>query len=238
MVPLLYWNLNGTPSEVVPEAILDDLREHSQDNTLRNLTLTAELRRILAAFGSHEIPIVPYKGPVLAASAYGNLAMREFVDLDVLVHKRDFLRAKELLASIGYRQQERLTPTQERAFMHSDGEYHFAPGEMRDPLELHWEITPRTFSFLLDPESLWDRLERTSLGGASVATLSPEDLLLILCAQVRRVLAPAEAGLRRRRGDPSAREHGLGRTREEGRCRRQSADALPQPLPGERPFGS
>jgi hypothetical protein len=100
-----------------------------------------------------------------------------------LVHKQDIPRAKELLTSIGYQQQDLLTPSQERAFLHSDCEYHFAPGgESRDLVELHWKIAPRTFSFLLDPESLWGRLGRTSLGGAAVPTLSPEDLLLILCA--------------------------------------------------------
>jgi Uncharacterised nucleotidyltransferase len=183
MVPLLYWHLNGTLPEAVPEAVLNDLREHFRVNGLRNLALTAELRRILTVLESRGIPVIPYKGPVLAASAYGNLTLREFVDLDVLVHKQDIPRAKELLASIGYQQQDLLTPTQERAFLHSDCEYHFAPGgENRDLVELHWRITPRTFSFLLDPESLWGRLERISLGGAAVPTLSPEDLLLILCA--------------------------------------------------------
>jgi len=183
MVPLLYWHLKGTFPEAVPEVTMNDLREHFRTNSLRNLVLTAELRRILTVFDSHGVPVIPYKGPVLAAFAYGNLTLRQFVDLDVLVHKQDIPRAKGLLASIGYRQQDLLTPTQERAFLHSDCEYHFAPGgENRDLVELHWNITPRTFSFLLDPEDLWGRLERIPLGGDTVPTLPPEDLLLILCA--------------------------------------------------------
>jgi hypothetical protein len=183
MMPLLYWNLHGTFPEAMPQATMNDLREQFRTNSLRNLVLTAELRRILTVFESHGIPVIPYKGPVLAAFAYGNLALRQFVDLDVLVHIQDIPRAKGVLASIGYRQQDLLTPTQERAFLHSDCEYHFAPGgENRDLVELHWNITPRKFSFLLDPEELWGRLERISLGGDTVPTLSPEDLLLILCA--------------------------------------------------------
>jgi Uncharacterised nucleotidyltransferase len=71
----------------------------------------------------------------------------------------------------------------DRAFLHSNCEYHFAPGgENRDLVELHWNFTPRTFSFLLEPESLWGRLERIPLGGDTVPTLPPEDLLVILCA--------------------------------------------------------
>jgi hypothetical protein len=152
-------------------------------NNLRNLSLTRELLRVVNEFEAQDVPIIPYKGPVLTASAYGNLALRIFADLDVLVHKHDIPRAKRLLISLGYVQQDELTEVQEAAYLHSDCEYHFAPnGEDRDLLELHWRITPRTFAFLLDAESLWERLQRASLGGATVPTLSAEDMLLILCA--------------------------------------------------------
>lgn len=183
MVPLLYWHLGDAPPGSVPEAHLSEMRASFLTNTMRNLELTRELLRVVKAFESQGVPIVPYKGPVLTASVYGNLALRRFVDLDVLVHKHDIPRAKRLLSSLGYLQQDELSEVQEAAFLHADCEYHFAPnGEDRDLVELHWQITPRTFSFLLDVESLWERLEEASLGGAAVPTLSAEDLLLILCA--------------------------------------------------------
>jgi hypothetical protein len=48
-------------------------------------------------------------------------------------------------------------------------------------VELHWGFVDRQFSLPLDAEGLWGRLERVSLDGGTVPTLSPEDLLLILC---------------------------------------------------------
>ena len=48
-------------------------------------------------------------------------------------------------------------------------------------MELHWGFVDRQFSLPLDAEGLWGRLERVSLDGGTVPTLSPEDLLLILC---------------------------------------------------------
>jgi Uncharacterised nucleotidyltransferase len=69
----------------------------------------------------------------------------------------------------------------DRALLHSDCEYHFAPGgENRDLVELHWKIPPRTFSFLLDPESLWG--PPTDLPGWRRRPDPLEDLLLTLCA--------------------------------------------------------
>ncbi len=183
LVPLLYWHLSDAQPGSVPEAYLSEMRTFFLANNQRNLLLTRELLKVVKEFESEGVPIIPYKGPVLAASAYGNLALRRFVDLDVLVHKYDIPRAKRVLSSLGYVQQDDLTEGQEAAFLHSDCEYHFAPnGEDENLVELHWRITPRTFSFLLDPESLWERLEKAPMGGATVPSLSAEDLLLILCA--------------------------------------------------------
>lgn len=179
---LLYWHLDATCPEAVPEDVLDLLRNDFRANNLRNLFLTGELLRLLGALGARGIPAVPYKGPALAASAYGNLALRQFSDLDILVHRGDVVEAGEVLDTLGYRPQHRLTRAQEAAFLRSESEYGFARDDGRCVVELHWEIADRRFSFPLEPERLWGRLERDPLGGDVVPAFSPEDMLLILCA--------------------------------------------------------
>jgi hypothetical protein len=181
MRPLLYWHLDAARPELVPEAILEQLRNHFRANNMHNLSLTAELLRLLEAFKARELSAVPFKGPVLSASAYGNLALREFVDLDILVRKRDIPEARESLLSIGYRQLTRLlTDAQEAAFLESRREYVFARTDGA-VVELHWAVAPRLHSFSLDTGRLWERLGEISLGGNTLLTLSPEDSLLILC---------------------------------------------------------
>jgi hypothetical protein len=147
------------------------------------MRLTGELLRLLDVFEAQGIPAVSYKGPVLAAFAYGNLGLREFFDIDVLVRKEDVFRAQELLLAEGYRPQYRLTPAQEATFLRYNSEHSFVHGNRGDDVDLHWAIAERHFSFPLDQEGLWRRLDRISLGGSDVCTLSPEDLLLILCVQ-------------------------------------------------------
>jgi hypothetical protein len=182
MAPLLYWQLDAACLEAVPESVVHNLQEHFRANSLRNLALTRELLRILKAFESQGIPVVPYKGPVLAASVYRNLALREFGDLDILVHLHDILRAEELMASLGYMPQHQLTQAQEAATIRYGCERIFARHDGEIIVELHWRITPRRLSFPLDTECLWGRLQRGLLGGSTVLNLSPEDTLLILCA--------------------------------------------------------
>jgi len=180
MMPLLYWHLHRVCPHTVPAAVLDDLRSRFQQNARRNLTLTAELRAVLELLANHRIAAIPYKGPMLASFVYGNLALRQFTDLDILVHKSDVLRAKDLLISRGYQPTLQLTRTQETAYLESNHEY--VLWHERDVLlEVHWAFGPRFYSFAFDPEGVWARAERTSLAGAMVPTLSPEDLLLILC---------------------------------------------------------
>jgi hypothetical protein len=181
MAPLLYWHLDAAHSGAVPESVLSYLQGHFRANSLRNLSLTAELLRILRALSEHGVDAVPYKGPTLAASAYGNLALREFIDLDVMVHRHDIAKAKDLLASLGYRPKHRLTRAQEAALLESQCEYTFVRDDEERVVELRWEIAEH-FSVPLGAEGLWDRLGQISLGGVIIPILSPEDTLLILCA--------------------------------------------------------
>jgi hypothetical protein len=176
---LLYWQLSGASPEDVPKDVLDKLRTHFQANQFRNLFLTGELLKLLGELEANGIPAIPYKGPVLATSVYGHLALREFSDLDVLVRKSDVVKAKEVLSYLGYGPHYRMTRAQEQFLLEYDRQFAL----LRDDgcvVELHWTVTPRPVYFLLGPEYLWQRAERASLGSRAVASFSPEDLLLIL----------------------------------------------------------
>jgi len=98
----LYRSLSRNAPELVSKANLERLRGDFRSNVQRNLLLTAELLRLLDLFAVHGIAAAPFKGPVLAASAYEDLSLRQFSDLDVLVNRRDILKAEGLLASQGY----------------------------------------------------------------------------------------------------------------------------------------
>jgi hypothetical protein len=181
-LPLLNRGLNATCPDAVPEAVLAQLREHFEANARRNLFLTGELLRLLHLLDAHGIVAVPFKGPVLAETVYGNLALRQFIDLDILVHERHVPQAEDLLISQGYRLWAGQAEAQERARPSPAYEYTFMNGDKSVTVDLHWEIMNGHIPFPLDLERLWDRLESISLGGTTVYNLGPEDLLLILCA--------------------------------------------------------
>jgi hypothetical protein len=181
VLPLLYSSLKDICPEAVPKAVLNQLRNHFYTNAARNVFLADELLKLLTLFETHGIRAIPYKGPALAASAYGNLLLRQFGDLDILVPKRDVLRAKDLLISHGYRLKFQLTRSKEAAYLQSQCDYNFVRDDGKIIIELHWGITRSHFSFPLDLEHLWEDLEAVSLSGTTIRHLSPENLLLVLC---------------------------------------------------------
>jgi hypothetical protein len=178
VLPCLYRSLHTLSPNIVPQDGLTALRHHFQANAQRNLFLTGTLLKLLRLLEAHGIAALPYKGPVLAALAYGNVALRQFGDLDLLVRPQDADRAKALLWAQGYRWLDGHPPTH---FPRLLKVYELVSPDGHVLVELHWALTSATFFFPLDPASLWTRLETVSLLETPVRSLAPEDLLLILC---------------------------------------------------------
>lgn len=182
ITPLVYRSLNSTLPNAVPKEILHGLGSYFLAHARRNLFFTRELLNLLKVMEENGIRAVAYKGPLLSASAYGNVALRSFIDLDILVHERDILLAKELLIARGYEMRTQLTRAEEEAHLRSRKQKDIVliRQDMAVSVELHWGIAS-LFLFPLDSGLLWERLETITLGGATVSNLRSEDMLLILC---------------------------------------------------------
>ncbi|VXD24271.1 nucleotidyltransferase domain-containing protein [Planktothrix paucivesiculata] len=191
VMPLLYSNLNAICPEMVPKLTLKKLKIEFQFNTRKSLLLSGELVRLLNLFEIQGIPILPFKGPVLAASAYGNLLLRQFSDLDILIHSQDIERSKALFLSEGYGmkiERVELTPEQEKVFLQSDQIYQFvreAAYPFLHPqkeilVELHWGIMPKYFSFPIDDQGLWENLDSVVIAGKTIPNLAPENAVLAI----------------------------------------------------------
>jgi Uncharacterised nucleotidyltransferase len=186
ILPLVYWHLSSASTEAVPENVLGRLRHYLRTNKLRALLLARELRNLHESFERRGIPTIPYKGPVLAASVYGDLGLRMTGDLDLLIRVQDVPEAKEILVLRGYKPtpwktDTQLTPHQEAAYLRFEREYPFQHNDSGIGVELQWRVTDKHFPFSLDMEFMKERLQRVSLGGGTVASFAPDSMLLILC---------------------------------------------------------
>ena len=181
MLPLLFKNVDNRDSENISKTILNQLKDAACAIAWRNLYVINELLRLLDLFRGHGIRALPFKGPVLAAAAYGNLSLRHFGDLDILMPREDILKAKDVLLERGYQPTLQLSATEERVRLQAHHDYTFCRSSDGVVIEIQWGITQDCFSFPFAFEDLWDRREDISLSGVKVETLRLEDLLLILC---------------------------------------------------------
>jgi hypothetical protein len=185
MLPVLYQSLRELTANV-PPGIVDDLRKSYEHNARRNLKFTAELFRILDSLEAHGIISIPQKGPVLAESIYGDLALRSFSDLDILVSPSDVLRVRTVVQELGYAPTLSLSSLEERAYLATGYEYSFDGPAGRNLLELQWNIVPRFYAVDFDCGELLERAVSANVSGRTVRALCPEDLLLSLCVHAAK----------------------------------------------------
>lgn len=177
LTPLLYWGVKAVRPDLIPEELAARFRE----NTRNSVQLTSELFRVLDLLAGAGIRVLPFKGPTLASAAYGNLALREFSDLDLLVRREEALRARDVLAANGYRDILQLNAKWDQAYMRDYDEFALKGPDGGPLVELHWAITPRFFSAPVDIARFWERATPVKLGNREVLAPGEEDMLLVLC---------------------------------------------------------
>jgi len=168
--------MNGLPHET-----RERLRSLYFNNLVRNLAAEKELRRILEAMSESGVSAACYKGPVLAESIYGELGLRQFNDLDLLVRESDLEAAVSVLRGLGYASEFPDEPTEQRRLRAYLRDFAFRRPNGPCPVEVQWRLAQRYHPLFRDQDRTWARLREESLAGLPVRSLSLEDTLMVLC---------------------------------------------------------
>lgn len=177
VLPLLHKHLSGAS---VPSHFLSRLKRESVANSQNVLHLIAKQLRVVKIFKENGVRVALFKGPLLAQMAYGEISLRHAGDIDVLISRRDFEKARALLESLGYEMSPRLTPAQLASHLGNHCELQFMRDEWFTVVDLHWDLAPRSFVFNLHGDEVMSRLQPASLAGTTVETFGAEDLILYL----------------------------------------------------------
>jgi hypothetical protein len=183
---LVYCRLHRL-GRVVPEPLMNHLRSRFLEICARNYHLAAQVVELAAAFEKAQIPVLVYKGPAVASALYGDIALREYHDLDLLVREQDVVEAVTLMENRRFEQhnlppwfhcspekQAHLKRVEEIPFRAPDGSYF---------VDLHWTLGNEYWRpFSPEFESLWYRTETIALPQGNVPGLCSEDLFLALCS--------------------------------------------------------
>ena len=179
--PVVYEILAGSARDLISPAELNALRQTTAPSMTAGMVLLRELLRLYPLFEAAQIPVIPYKGPVLAWIAYGNFLRREYLDLDFIVQQKYIPDVVAVMKSAGYRPQFDPREAHARQDGFAPGQYSFVSHPQKILTEIHTERTLRYFPIPIDLERLTRRLMTVEIGGQRVRTFSVEDTLVMLC---------------------------------------------------------
>ncbi|WP_413199972.1 nucleotidyltransferase family protein [Nostoc piscinale] len=194
VLQLLFISLNTVDSQAIPHNIFSTLQKYYYLNTQHSLLMASKLVNILNIFTEHNIPVIPFKGPILATTAYGDISRRSFGDLDLLVHQEDFLKTKQVLTNQGFEpyadsnEQEAaylksLNSQDEEAYLRSHWELHLINRKEQVTLDVHQGVLSKKFSLPSSSEWIWDDTITINFAGKQILSFSAENLIIILCSQ-------------------------------------------------------
>ena len=155
--PMLLQTLKSVCWDTVPQRIQLELTTFNKANVQKNLLFTGELLRLIDLFQQNAIPIAAFKGPLLADSVYGRISLREFSDLDVIIHEADLPKAEDILTARGY-QADFPDRDYRSAFLSYQGQYAFRNSNTGISIDLHWRLSSKGVSI---PTSIGRDLAQT-----------------------------------------------------------------------------
>jgi hypothetical protein len=163
----------------VPAEKKRSLLDFGRLHQARSLLFAAELIRVRDEFSQRAIRFATFKGPSLAAGLYGDLALREYNDIDLLVDKQKLAQAEAALGSLGY------APLFggslfRGAFLSYQKQYMFVREDPKLAIDLHWDFTGISVPFPLAADEIWNALGTVDIGGQVVPTLARTNLALLL----------------------------------------------------------
>src|SRR5579863_6949864 len=81
--PIIGHALLQHAGDLLPEPVITSWKDKIRNSTKQNLIWLQEWQHLLQLLDEAAIPVISFKGPALALTAYGDLTLREFRDLDL-----------------------------------------------------------------------------------------------------------------------------------------------------------
>jgi hypothetical protein len=180
LYPIIYTKLVQLNDGLVPNFVIENIKNAYKKNTFQMLHLTAVLEEVSRLFSKNNLRLLVLKGPVLAENLYGDISKRTCRDLDLLVPLEDLLKAQNLLELLGFEQEVDFVidmSLKDWKWRHHHISFYHPQKHVK--IELHWRLNPgpgREPSF----NDLWKRKRISSLTSHPVSFLGKEDLLFFL----------------------------------------------------------
>ena len=181
---LIYSCINNDSFNNIDNELLDNWKRNTFMSIAYQLKHINEVSSVLDLFNNNNIPVIVLKGLVIR-DLYPRPELRTMCDADILVHKEDLDKVRELLLSIGY------TETKS-ACIHLN----FFKGSSH--IEVHWVVTKEDYFEEIPTleESIWKNAIEVNVGNSKALSMGNEDLAMHLCLHMAAHLMDRGFGIR------------------------------------------
>lgn len=163
-------------------ALPGPLARIARQRSLAALRQAEEALRLDALFAAAGVPLLLLKGSPLAQRAYGTIAVREAVDIDLAVSRDDIDRAWRVMREAGYVTEIPARPlagsARRRFLWAAKDSFHRHP-DHDIPVELHWRLSDDLRDPAIPPQDRWQRIALSP--GRTLSSLGDDDLFVYLC---------------------------------------------------------
>ena len=161
--------------------ILTKLKAHYQTIARRNMLMSAELIRIMKLLEENGIEALAFKGPALSQMAYGDITLRQYVDLDILVDEKDAFKAGKLMSENGHSAILPLTILSNKTCLHTAKDFSLMSETGGVHTELHWRLFEKKYNISLLSCAVDQKCQTVKINNNEIKTLQNELLLVYLC---------------------------------------------------------
>ena len=188
ILPLVYksikeFNANAPSGNALGvHEILPAFKQQYLNIASRNMLMSAELIRIMKLLDENNIEALAFKGPALSQMAYGDITLRQYVDLDILVDEKHTFKAGELISSSNYIPDSDINFLKNEKLLEVSSDLGFSNERNNIYIELHWKLFRKKFSKTMNELNIRSNHTSIEIQGKKIKTLQTDLLLVYLCS--------------------------------------------------------
>lgn len=172
-----------TNSSLIPDTIRAKLQHTYYITISRGALLLDYFQNIADAFSKQSISIIALKGVYLSENLYHDIGLRQFSDIDLLVHEEDGEKCLGILESMGYRATSTMKLSK---FVNEQFDIvHYTPMVLNGvSIEIHIKLHRKGEKYNLITSEVWKNAVPVTINKRNVFALNINDLLIHLCVHL------------------------------------------------------
>ena len=157
------------------------MKSYNLEIVKRNMLMTTELVKIMRLLKESDIEAIAFKGPTLSQSAYNDITLRQYSDLDILININDIKKVYKLLLSNDYTTEVEDKFLDNELFIETTSDIQFFHTKKNLLIEIHWKLFRNQFSNKLNHKEIWLNKQKVQIYNNYLNVFSNEILLIYLC---------------------------------------------------------